>query len=102
MVQRFDHRNKFDVAEVENTNIAYQKGEGSDNEAVHEDMPSVTVNRPNTPRRNIDAYLVDRLMSRRNEKTVEEHIDSEPEVDETIQEYCSEKDDDEPADSDED
>ena len=27
---------------------------------------------------------------------------SEPEVDETIQEYCSEKDDDEPADSDED
>ena len=101
VVQKFDHRNKFDVAEVENTDIAYQEGEGSDNEAVDEDMPSVTVNHPNTPRRSIDAYLVDRLKSRRK-KVVEEEIDSEPEVDETIQEYCSEKDDDEPADSDED
>ena len=98
VVQRFDHRKKFHVAEVENTNIAYQEVEGSDNEAVDEDMPSVTVNRPNTP---INFYLVDRLKSRRK-KVVEEEIDSEPEVDETIREYCSEKDDDKPADSDED
>ena len=46
VVQRFDHRNKFDFAKVENTNIAYQEVEGSDNEAIDEDMLSVTV----TPR----------------------------------------------------
>ena len=98
VVQKFDHRNKFDVAEVENTDIAYQEDEGSDKEVVDELMPLATVKRPNTPRCSIDAYLVDRLKSRRK-KAVEEEIDSEPEVDETIQEYCSEKDDDEPADS---
>lgn len=106
VVQKFEHRHKFDVGEVDEdaaTDIAYKEVVGSDNEGngVSDVMPSVPLNRPKRQGRSIDAYEVERLMT--NQKNVEEEeIDSEPEVDDTIEEYCSEKEDDQPDDTDED
>jgi hypothetical protein len=84
------------------TDIAYQEVVGSDNEedVVSDVMPSVALNRPHRPTREcriIDASEVERLM--RNWQNVEEEdIDSEPEVDDTIEEYCSEEENEQPDD----
>ena len=100
VIQKLEPRHKFDVGEVDEdaaTDIAYQEVVGSDNEGngASDVMPSVPLNYPKRRGHSIDAYEVERLL--RNQKNVDEDkIDSEPKVDDTIEEYCSEKEDDQP------
>ena len=98
VVQKFQHRHTFDVSEIGDNAAddgAYQEAQGSDNEdiAVCEDMinPSERPLRHDHQSRIIDGSIVNRIKRRR--KAAEEAEESEPEVDDTIEEYCSEKED---------